>query len=140
MYAGDSGYPLEPYLLTPILGQQQRTPSEARYNDAHAKTRNTIERTFGVLKSRLRCLDKSGGTLLYGTSKVCKIITACAVLHNLCRLNGVPFDDNWLINEDDDDRNDHTVNNHFIQNNPNNVGLNNVAAVQVRRDLITNYF
>ncbi|XP_067636002.1 putative nuclease HARBI1 isoform X2 [Eurosta solidaginis] len=51
---GDSGYPLEPWLLTP-------TPSsdnEERYNKVHVKTRNPVERAYGVLKSRFRCLSK----------------------------------------------------------------------------------
>jgi len=50
----------------------------------HSKTRNVIEHCFGVLKSRFRCLDKSGGALLYTTDKACKLVTATAVLHNFC--------------------------------------------------------
>jgi len=37
-----------------------------------------------VLKSRFRCLDKSGGTLLYSAEKACKLVIATAMLHNYC--------------------------------------------------------
>ena len=80
--AGDSGYPLEPWLLTPLTAPTTR--QENAFNSAHSKTRNVIERCFGVLKSRFRCLDKSGGTLLYTADKACKLVTATAVLHNFC--------------------------------------------------------
>ena len=43
-----------------------------------------IERSFGLLKSRYRCLDKSGGTLLYTPERACGIVVACCVLHNFC--------------------------------------------------------
>jgi len=36
------------------------------------------------MKSRFRCLDKSGGTLLYTAEKACQLVTATAVLHNYC--------------------------------------------------------
>jgi len=68
--------------MTPVPAPS--TPSEQAYNLAHAKSRNIIERSFGVLKSRFRCLDKSGGTLLYTPEKACKIFVAAAVLHNFC--------------------------------------------------------
>lgn len=51
---GDSGYPLEPWLMTPK--SDPTTAPECRYNSSHAKTRNVIERCFGVLKGRFRCL------------------------------------------------------------------------------------
>jgi nuclease HARBI1 len=38
---GDSAYPNRSYFLTPLLNP--RTEAENRYNDAHNKTRNTIE-------------------------------------------------------------------------------------------------
>src|SRR4029434_3794066 len=38
----------------------------------------------GMLKGRWRCLDASGGRLLYAPEKVCQIILACCVLHNIC--------------------------------------------------------
>ncbi|XP_045506108.1 putative nuclease HARBI1 [Colias croceus] len=51
---GDSGYLCKPYLLTPLLNPN--TPSEQRYNEAHIKTRNTIERCIGVWKRRFPIL------------------------------------------------------------------------------------
>ena len=33
---------------------------------------------------RFRCLDKSGGTLLYSPEKTYKIVMAVSVLHNFC--------------------------------------------------------
>jgi len=82
VFAGDSGYPLEPWLLTPV--STTTSPSEIAYNSAHSKTRVVIERCFGLWKSRFRCLDRSGGTLLYKAEKACQLVTATAVLHNFC--------------------------------------------------------
>ena len=48
---GDSAYPLRPWLLTPVLNPI--TPSENRYNSAHVKTRNTIERE-GLWSSQIK--------------------------------------------------------------------------------------
>jgi hypothetical protein len=55
---GRSGYLLRPWLLTPVINPTTRP--EERYNIAHIKTRNTVERSVGALKSRFRCLDTSG--------------------------------------------------------------------------------
>lgn len=90
MFSGDSGYPLELRLLTPY--NTPASNAEKKFNTAHTKTRNVVERCFGVLKSRFRCLDKSGGTLLYTAEKTCRIIVAAAVLHNMCIDRNVPGD------------------------------------------------
>jgi len=74
--------------MTPLTNPA--TNSEEAYNAAHTKTRSIIERTFGLLKSRFRCLDKSGGTLLYTPEKTCKLFVAAAVLHNYSRLRKLP--------------------------------------------------
>lgn len=79
--SGDSGYPLRPWLMTPIPDAVEGSP-EAKYTSTHGKARVVIENTFGILKNRWRCLSKDR-TLHYKPEKCAKIIIACCVLHNL---------------------------------------------------------
>ncbi|KFM72344.1 putative nuclease HARBI1, partial [Stegodyphus mimosarum] len=64
-------------------------PREYVYNEKHRKARGAVERCFGVIKSRFRALHDTGGTLLYSPNKVCKMVVAAAVLHNICLKYGV---------------------------------------------------
>ena len=80
---GDGGYGCKKYLLTPL--PTTNTPSERRYNFAQIRTRNPIERAFGVLKRRFPCL-RMGLRCQKATSL--RIIVACAVLHNIARKQG----------------------------------------------------
>ncbi|KAK6319506.1 putative nuclease HARBI1 [Coregonus clupeaformis] len=82
---GDRGYALAPCLMTPLTNPQ--THQEASNNQRHARTRSTI----GILKGRWMCLDTAGGKLLYEPEKVCRIIMACCVLHNIAMKRGVPL-------------------------------------------------
>ncbi|KAJ8015615.1 hypothetical protein DPEC_G00027950 [Dallia pectoralis] len=91
---GDSGYPLKTWLLTPINNPQ--TDRARRYNDAHSRTRSVVERAIGQLKSRWRCLDRTGGMLLYRPDKVCRIILACGMLHNVAHRHGIPLGENSM--------------------------------------------
>ncbi|XP_067633998.1 putative nuclease HARBI1 [Eurosta solidaginis] len=78
---GDSGYPLEPWLMTPLPNQPEGTP-KFRYNEALCKARNPIERLFGVLKGTWRCLSRQR-VLLYEPGFAGKIVNACSTLHNI---------------------------------------------------------
>ena len=82
---GDSGYACRPYLLTPLLEPQ--TEKQQRYNAAHIRTRDTIERCFGMWKRRFAILNHLRTKL--ETSK--RIIIATAVLHNFAVNTGVPL-------------------------------------------------
>lgn len=82
---GDSGYPCLPYLMTPLMHPENEP--EVRYNSSQIRTRNVVERLFGVWKRRFPCLAKGLGTKLETT---CVIIVACAVLYN----KGIDFRDN----------------------------------------------
>lgn len=75
---GDAGYPALRYLYTPLANPV--TPEQRRYNAAHIKARNVVERTFGVWKKRFPCLSRGLGNVL---PTVSNIIVACAVLHNI---------------------------------------------------------
>ncbi|KAJ1095804.1 hypothetical protein NDU88_000960 [Pleurodeles waltl] len=86
---GDSRYPNLSLLLTPV--RNPRTRAEECYNKEHGRTRRVIERTFGLLKARFRCLHMTGGFLYYSPKKMCQIIVACCMLHNLALRRQVPF-------------------------------------------------
>ena len=81
-FLGDSGYPLRPNLLTPILSPG--TPGEGRYSRSFLKTRKKIECAFGLWKSRWRSMDKTGGALCCSPDRVCWLILTTMVLHNIC--------------------------------------------------------
>lgn len=111
---GDSGYALKTYLLTPVPN-----PSDAHeeaYNYAHAATRNTVERAFGVLKRRFSYLGKKMRTELE-TSQA--IIVAAFVLHNIAVQTRLILPDEMLM-----------------QDNPNNRALQDVGVeVQARGNM-----
>lgn len=84
---GDSGYPQEPYLMTPFLNAEEGSP-ESRYNRAHISARNCVERCIGLLKMRFRCLLKER-TARYSPNFVGSLTNACSVLHNICITNNI---------------------------------------------------
>ncbi|KAK4877089.1 hypothetical protein RN001_009595 [Aquatica leii] len=99
---GDSGYPIQPWLMTPIPDAAPNSP-EAVYTQRHCFARNVVERCFGVLKSRFKCLSKYR-VLHYSHRAAGRIIYSCVVLHNLCRKYNIPEieEDNYNEPQDDD--------------------------------------
>ncbi|KAI4455575.1 hypothetical protein MML48_9g00001478 [Holotrichia oblita] len=85
---GDSGYPLRPWLLTPIPNAAPGS-AEQRYNNTHRRIRATIERCNGILKSRFRCMLKHR-VLHYLPERAAKIINVCVMMHNFCIDNQLP--------------------------------------------------
>ncbi|CAG5043197.1 unnamed protein product [Parnassius apollo] len=83
----DSGYALRERMMTPVDNAVENS-SEGRYNYLQKRARCTIERTFGVLKGRWRCL-LAAGELHNCTETAGKIILACCVLHNMCIRAGI---------------------------------------------------
>ncbi|KAI4467334.1 hypothetical protein MML48_2g00006749 [Holotrichia oblita] len=86
-----SGYPLRPWLLTPLLDVEENTPEE-RFNNSFKRLRSLIEQCNGLLKARFRCLLKHR-VLHYLPTKAANIVNACAVLHNMCIENNDVVDD-----------------------------------------------
>ncbi|CAN7941549.1 unnamed protein product [Ixodes hexagonus] len=104
---GDSGYPLEPWLMTPVPGRPAATTPAGRYNKAHASMRAVVERCIGLLKSRFRCLQRYRA-LWHHPTVAATIVAACAVLHNICISSGEPepepsSDDESESSSDEDD-------------------------------------
>ncbi|XP_052085077.1 putative nuclease HARBI1 [Mytilus californianus] len=92
---GDSGYPCKRYIVTPYL--RPNSESQVRYNKAHVKTRAIVERCFGWWKRRFNILH---GEIRTKPEKAVKIITACAVLHNIAlKLREQMEDDNQEVND-----------------------------------------
>lgn len=75
---GDSAYPLKAYHMTPISNPTR--DSEIRYNAAHAKARNNIERVFSACKRRFRVLSSRLRTEL---NTFMLAICNAAILHNI---------------------------------------------------------
>lgn len=67
--------------MTPILNAAPGSQEDV-YTTRHIQARNCIERCFGLLKARWRCLLKHR-TLHYHPHIASKIVTACCVLHNI---------------------------------------------------------
>lgn len=75
---GDSEYPLRAYVVTLISNPAR--DSEIKYNAAHAKTRNIVERAFGVWKRGVRVLSSQLHSKL-NISLLAK--GSAAILHNI---------------------------------------------------------
>lgn len=110
--------------MTPLA--HPTTRAEERYNRSHRRTRSIVERTFGVLKSRFRCLHESGGSLQYEPRKYVKIVAACMLLHNYCVDRRFPYVGNIVEEE--------VVPVQPVRNNRRNAGQ------VVRQEIIANSF
>nr|XP_037286104.1 putative nuclease HARBI1 [Rhipicephalus microplus] len=84
---GDAGYACHPYLFTPFSEPGPADAPKGRYQRAQIKTRNVVERAFGVWKRRFPCLDMG---MQHKAKNIVHIITACAALHKLACLLGEP--------------------------------------------------
>jgi hypothetical protein len=74
--------------------------AKGRFNFSHIKTRNLVERSFGVLKNRFFALKT--GNRLKDPQEASKLILSACILHNLA----IKFGDHgeeWSSDEDDDE-------------------------------------
>ena len=88
------------WLLTPFRDNGHLSGQEVNYNNKHAKTLQTIERAFGLLKGRWRRPE----FIEMGNIDECPAIVAAAcVLHNFCLLADEENIDEFLDEFDNDD-------------------------------------
>lgn len=135
MFQGDSGYPLEPWLLTPLPHYAEGT-RQYEYTKKHCKARNVVERFFGVFKSMWRCLSYQR-VLMYAPETAGKIVNAYAVIHNMRVHYRLPIQqmDNYIEQQSihENDRNDE--NNEII-----NRRRPRVVAMRIQNQLMANWF
>lgn len=129
-----AGYPLRPWLITPLRNPIPGTPEE-RFNNSVTSVRSIIERCNGLLKNRWRCLLKHR-VLHYSPEMSAKIIKACCVLHNICIVRNLPLPEG----EEVDDYGLYDI--PIIENVEHNQNANAdlIAARNIQQQLINNYF
>ncbi|GBG68435.1 hypothetical protein CBR_g2979 [Chara braunii] len=97
---GDAGYPLLPWLMTPV-GGDERTPQEVNFDDCHTSARSCIERTFTLLKGVWRnFLRRQIGNV----KTIMKEFMAVCILHNIMVDMRIDVDLDDLDSDDDDDQ------------------------------------
>lgn len=78
---GDNGYACRNYLIPPL--DVVNTPEEQLFQESQVRTRNPIERCFGVWKRRFPVLSLG---IRLKDNRLESIIVATAVMHNICTL------------------------------------------------------
>uniref|UniRef100_A0A2S2NS44 Putative nuclease HARBI1 n=1 Tax=Schizaphis graminum TaxID=13262 RepID=A0A2S2NS44_SCHGA len=78
LIVADSGYANSRHIVTPFINPQNHI--EQLYNESIIRTRNPVERSYGVLKRRFPVLSLGLRLKLQTTQAV---IVACCVLHNI---------------------------------------------------------
>lgn len=81
MFIGDAGYPLESWLMTPLLHYAEWS-RQHQYTNKLCKARSVVERFFGVLKGTWRCMLYQR-VLMYAPEIAAQIVNACTILHNM---------------------------------------------------------
>ncbi|XP_069098372.1 putative nuclease HARBI1 [Pleurodeles waltl] len=128
VHTGESGYPNLPRLLTPV--RYPATAEEDRFKVAHGRMRRVIKRSFGLLVARFWCLHMSRGALLYRPLKVCQIVVAYCMLHNLAMSRHIPLLDEEVAAG-------HVANDGAIDSDEE---ADNEDAADTRTELIQQYF
>lgn len=77
----DSAFPLPATMMKPYPERIPMLPNQSSFNFRLSHCRCTVERAFGVLKNRFRCLFKN---MEYNVDNAKMIVKATCILHNIC--------------------------------------------------------
>lgn len=81
LIVADSGYRNTTYMVTPFLPNAIDSPQKELFNVSQIRTRNVVERSYGIWKRRFPVL--STGIKLRKMKTVLGVIVASAILHNI---------------------------------------------------------
>ena len=90
----DSAYPLLPWLLKSFASNISFTSKQKNFNYRLSRARIVSENAFGRLKARWRRLIKQNEM---NVTNVPNVVVACCILHNMCEIHGEEFDNDWLV-------------------------------------------
>lgn len=82
VFLGDEAFALQPHIMIPFPGIQQKGSQERIYNYRHARARRVVENSFGILSVVFRVLRKP---MLLEPERAEKIVLGCCYLHNFLR-------------------------------------------------------
>lgn len=88
----DQAYACDDEIIPPLRDRNVLSPADAKFNDAHRRTRLHIENIFGFLKNRFPVLLQKCRFLKF--QRMYNLISTCVILHNCAILLG---EDNSLF-------------------------------------------
>lgn len=102
---GNPAYPCVKQLMVAFKNNGHLTNRQKNYNYRLSSTRTVIERAFGFLKGRFRCLKFFDMSRI---DKIPELIIACCVLHNIClTLHDEPEED--MVQDGDEVEREHVA-------------------------------
>ncbi|CAF4195965.1 unnamed protein product [Rotaria sp. Silwood2] len=97
MYAhlmADSVFALHSTLIKQYAERPNMSKKECMFNYRLSMARSTVERAFGMMKNRFRCIHRK---MEYELDNSVRIIKAIAILHNICIISGDNSELDWDI-------------------------------------------
>lgn len=88
-FVGDNAFPLLGNLMTPYK-YTTTVPAQINFNRRLSRSRQTVERAFGILANRFQVLS---GKIRLLEEKAKRIVMCCCVLHNFLAVNS-----EWYLN------------------------------------------
>ena len=88
----DSAFPLARTLLKPYAERPNMPRRNTLFNYRLSRCRSSVERAFGSLKNRFRCLHKK---IEYSLDNTKLLIKAAIILHNICIMENDGVDVDW---------------------------------------------
>ena len=82
---GDGAYPANTSLVKPFPNNLNLSQEQKKFNRFLSSARVVVERAFGILKARWRCLLNC---LDHNIENLSDVIISCCVLHNICQMKG----------------------------------------------------